>query len=443
MEEKTQKNRGLWLILGVVLALGVVVGLYFGIRALTRNSEPPDAGPSSEQLRQTEPLLTESVPADVESSGESETMDQDELDIQAAKAKKVYTDDSLSTEDARLDQIIATCADYSINNHDAQIYYAMQFYSFMQNYADIAPYFGLDSTQPLYEQVSTVDDLSWEQYFLMSALDDFHQYAALAAKAAAEGFTMPEQFSKQLSEVRDGLQERYAEFGYDSADAYIQANFGLPVRYEDYVKYLELYFTAMAYKNSLYDTLTVSDKELNDYYDTHPDSFEGIEQDQCGVNVRHILIMPDAAEDASEAEKSAANAAAKAKAEELLAAFRENPSESAFAELASQNTQDPGSKDNGGLYENVMPGRMFESFDDWCFDESRKPGDTGIVETSYGYHVMYFVSVSDTPYWITVARDSILSDRLFDQLEELLAEYPMTTNYDDAFLAPLPKQVIN
>ena len=32
-----------------------------------------------------------------------------------------------------------------------------------------------------------------------------------------------------------------------------------------------------------------------------------------------------------------------------------------------------------------------DAFDSWCFDESRKPGDTGIVESEYGYHVMYFV----------------------------------------------------
>ncbi|MBR2977814.1 MAG: peptidylprolyl isomerase, partial [Oscillospiraceae bacterium] len=47
--------------------------------------------------------------------------------------------------------------------------------------------------------------------------------------------------------------------------------------------------------------------------------------------------------------------------------------------------------ENGGLYENVTKGQMVRSFNDWCFDAARKPGDTGIVETEYGYHVMYFV----------------------------------------------------
>ena len=41
---------------------------------------------------------------------------------------------------------------------------------------------------------------------------------------------------------------------------------------------------------------------------------------------------------------------------------------------------------------------MVTNFNDWCFDEARQPGDHGIVETEYGYHIMYFVGDSETPY---------------------------------------------
>ena len=41
---------------------------------------------------------------------------------------------------------------------------------------------------------------------------------------------------------------------------------------------------------------------------------------------------------------------------------------------------------------------MVTAFNDWCFDSSRKSGDTGIVETEYGYHVMYFVGNTDITY---------------------------------------------
>ena len=78
-------------------------------------------------------------------------------------------------------------------------------------------------------------------------------------------------------------------------------------------------------------------------------------------------------------------AAAKQTAEDLLNEWKQGEAtEDSFAALATEKTTDTGSKDNGGLYENVYPGQMVSAFNNWCFDSSRKPGDTGIVETNYG-----------------------------------------------------------
>ena len=52
---------------------------------------------------------------------------------------------------------------------------------------------------------------------------------------------------------------------------------------------------------------------------------------------------------------------------------------------------------------------MEAAFNDWCFDSSRKPGDTGIVETTYGYHVMYFVG-TDEPNWKIQVRDDLADE---------------------------------
>ena len=38
---------------------------------------------------------------------------------------------------------------------------------------------------------------------------------------------------------------------------------------------------------------------------------------------------------------------------------------------------------------------MVNSFSAWCFDKDRKTGDTGIVMTDYGYHIMYFVGEAE------------------------------------------------
>lgn len=59
-----------------------------------------------------------------------------------------------------------------------------------------------------------------------------------------------------------------------------------------------------------------------------------------------------------------------------------------FGELAKQYSEDPGSKDIGGEY-TFPKGKMVAEFEDWSFNA--KEGDMGVVETSYGYHVMKFI----------------------------------------------------
>lgn len=118
------------------------------------------------------------------------------------------------------------------------------------------------------------------------------------------------------------------------------------------------------------------------------------EQDYNEISVRHILVMTeDTDEDGSYSEEELA--AAKKKAEDLLAEWEAgDKTEESFAAMANEYSEDPGSNTKGGLYENVYKGAYGQEFNDFCFAEGRKPGDTGIVHGSGGYdgyHVMYFV----------------------------------------------------
>ena len=132
--------------------------------------------------------------------------------------------------------------------------------------------------------------------------------------------------------------------------------------------------------------------------------FESMNENKTNlVNVRHILVSYEGgtydSTTGTTTYSDEEKAAAKAKADEILAAFNAgDKTEDAFAALATEKTTDTGSKENGGLYEDVYPGQMVTNFNDWCFDSARKAGNTGIVETEYGYHVMYFVGTSETTY---------------------------------------------
>ena len=121
------------------------------------------------------------------------------------------------------------------------------------------------------------------------------------------------------------------------------------------------------------------------------------------VNVRHILVKftgGTTGEDGKTTYTQAEKDKAKKEAEDLLAKWKAGKAnETSFGELANAESDDQNGKvTNGGLYEDIYPGQMVENFDNWCFAEDRKVGDTGIVETEYGYHVMYFSSFDETSY---------------------------------------------
>jgi len=66
-----------------------------------------------------------------------------------------------------------------------------------------------------------------------------------------------------------------------------------------------------------------------------------------------------------------------------------------FAALVKQYSEDPGSKDNGGLYEGVKRGQMVTEFDDVIFNKL-KPGEVypDLVKTVFGYHIIKLESIS-------------------------------------------------
>ena len=134
------------------------------------------------------------------------------------------------------------------------------------------------------------------------------------------------------------------------------------------------------------------------------------------VNVRHILIQPEASElseddEGYEDDVAAKDAEAQQKAQDILDEWEAGAAtEDSFAELANEYSADGGSNTNGGLYEQVYQGQMVTEFNDWCFDPARQPGDTGIIHNdSTGYHVMYFVGY-DKPYWQIRVTNALVSD---------------------------------
>ncbi len=127
-------------------------------------------------------------------------------------------------------------------------------------------------------------------------------------------------------------------------------------------------------KREIAQKITVTDAELKSYYDAHHDEFKTPE----AVRARHILVKADS--EASEDEKKKA----REKADLYLKKIKDGED---FAKLASEVSDDPGSKARGGDLGLFPKGRMVKPFEDAAF--ALKPGDvSGIVETQFGFHII-------------------------------------------------------
>lgn len=133
-------------------------------------------------------------------------------------------------------------------------------------------------------------------------------------------------------------------------------------------------------------------------------------QEEETVSVRHLLVAT--MEDSVTAEQ------ARKKAQGYYDQWQNGEkTEQSFADLAMRYTDD-GNYYNGGLYEGVYPDQMVKTFNDWCFDEARKSGDVGLVDTDYGTHVIYFVG-DDLPRWQTSVRGTLISEAYDAKVEEM------------------------
>ena len=299
---------------------------------------------------------------------------------------------------------------------------ANQFQSFVNTYGQYAAYFGLDysnGVSGLAEQsCAMLENGTWLDFFLEEAVDSLEQSIALRRIAAEQGITIPEE---EIDEIRKSFEEFDAivqQYGYTDGNEFVAINYGLGNTVDSVLEYLEEFSLAALvydeYEQQIRDAVTAED-----ILEQYPDPT---------ISIRHILVMAEQDENGEWTDE--AKEAAKAKAEEILQEWAAGEAtEESFAALAEQYSEDPGSSSKGGLYTNVSQGQMVEEFDAFCFDESRQPGDTGIVYGSNGgyagYHVMYFVG-AEKPEENEEARSAIAMERIGNWLSEQIEGMEVT-----------------
>lgn len=237
---------------------------------------------------------------------------------------------------------------------------------------------------------STVDQYDWstkingetaKDQVKKSTLDNIQEIKIQLIKAKESGMTLN---AEDLKSVDDVINQRITDSGSRAeAEKAVKSAYGVSLsEYKEVYKDLVL---TQNYINAERSKVTVSDDEVKKYFDDNKKEFDK-------VTVTHILISTVDSNNVpvSEGKKQEA----KKKAEDLLKQVQEGADIKALAEKYSDDK--PAVTTNKGEY-TFSKGEMVDEFENWAFSD-HKAGDAGIVETSYGYHVMQFQKREESKY---------------------------------------------
>ena len=416
-EKKVTPGKMALLIGAIVVVVAVIIALLAGGMQTEAPEAAPEAGADT-ALETEVPVPT--IPAD------------GNPDDETCKGSYTVTDEEVKTA---ADTVVATIGDHTLTNAQLQVFYWMQVQNFLSSdYGSYMMYYGvLDYTQPLDTQTCVLGNGTWQQFFLKEALTTWQNYVALSDKAKTAEMTLSAEEQGYLDALEENLTSAAQYYGLTTVEELMAQMVGAGAGMEEYRYYQELLGYGNLYYDAEYAKLDPTMEEMEAFFAENEAALaeNGITKDGKLVDVRHVLFTPEGGttdETGATTYSEEEWAACEAKAQEVLDTWAEGEgTEDSFAALAAVHSQDPGSQNNGGLYEDVQQGQMVAEFDAWCFDADRQYGDYGMVKTTYGYHLMYFVG--STPIWEQYVEQQLMAEKANEMLQSIVKDYAMEVDY--------------
>lgn len=147
--------------------------------------------------------------------------------------------------------------------------------------------------------------------------------------------------------------------------------------------------------------------------------------DAGSVKASHILIAYDGGQ--TEPKESRTKEEAEKLANELLAKVKKDVD--TFADVAKEYSEDPGSADKGGTYDNVPKGQMVPAFNDYIF--GNEIGEIGVVETAFGFHIIKVDDKYEGVQVATISRKIEASEKTINDIYTNTSKFEMGASEND------------
>ncbi len=249
---------------------------------------------------------------------------------------------------------------------------------------------------------------------ITQSLDSIKDLKILLSKAKEEMIQLNnDDLAKIKTDLESIVEQESGSTDKAKAQEIISQKYG--ISYAEFESIYKSYYLAYnKYATEAMKKIDLTEKEIKDYYDKNAESYDN-------VTVKHILVLTSDST-TGEALTGAKLDEKKKLAEDILSKAKSGTD---FESLVKQYSEDPGSKDQGGEY-TFGKGKMVKEFEDWSF--SAKEGDMGIVQTSYGYHVMKFIKKEVST--LEKQKDTIKSTLLADAFKKKMEEWRSDPKYD-------------
>ena len=351
------------------------------------------------------------------------TFPETQTELVTQKASYTVSDSEL---EGQMDTVVAKAGDIELTNGELQVIYWSMVYDLVDYLGDYAAYY-IDFTSPLSEQYyDQTNGITWEHYFLDMALSTWLRYEVLTDAAEQAGVELDATLQERLDGMYEAMEEVLDQTDFETVEDMVKHDFGSAATFDDYMKYMDIYYHGNNYYNLMYLELeeNTTEAEIEAYYTEYESDFisAGYGKDAgTAVEARHILIEP--ADENSEADWETAKQTAQDLMDQWVSS---GAKEETFAELAVEYSA-CSSASNGGALGSFTKGEMVQEFDDWCFAEERQPGDYGLVQTEYGWHIIYFQDSYEL--WKEMALANVISEKLYEAMTEMESEYSLVVAY--------------
>ena len=292
-----------------------------------------------------------------------------------------------------------TVGDEKFSAAEVNFHYGSQYNTFATQYGSYASIFGLDTSNGpvgLEDQPCYMNDGSWKDYFLDAAKNAMIQTVALSDYAAENGIALTEEEAAQVESYFDGLEQSAAAYGFNTVDQFFSANYGAGVNekmvFDGYMS------SALCSKviNEVSAGFTYTEDQLEEQYQ----SYKG-EQDIYDYLYYFVAAEVEETEGEDGQTSTAVTEAtlkdAKAKADEIVKAYKSAKGED---ELAKLNSAIASVIADAEATEQRSSASSIIAAKEWLMDSARNKGDiTSDVNTSEsGYYITVFMDHNDNHY---------------------------------------------